>query len=332
MMIALTDRDTVLESLSKEKTDKIVNLLGLSDVAYGDFFSSEECTFYEFYFDVLLQQKAPLAICTDWKWHPKDIFLQLNESILGDGLRLIAVHNDPNYLAFNVVYTDGIDATNMKVGFADPNQLLVSLKGYPSYLTGRKFIAVNFSEDSYQWLIVPEVFDIEAFKQLTGLQEDEYEPAPPLQPRYDSRRPNLKVDFEQPQKLFFLPTIIYIEDDHTAFRVQYRKSKEHGRGGDTNVSRVSSQVWAGRILPGQTAKEGIASELKEELSYVGRFDYTFAGYESTLKDKQGKDIHRYNLGIFLYDKTFADETKGGYKIELQKISGFDINLFKSNMY
>lgn len=332
MMITLTDRDTALGPLNKEKADKIVNLLGLSDAVYGDFFSSEACTFYEFYFDVLLQQKVPLAICIDWKWHPEGIFLQLSGSILGGGLRLITVENDPNYLAFDVAYTDGIDATNMKVGFADPNQLLVSLKGYPSYLMGRKFIAVNFSEDSYQWLVVPEVFDIEVFKQLTGLREDEYEPAPPLQPRYDSRHPNLKVDFKQPQKLFFLPTIIYVKDDHTAFRVQYRKSEEHGQAGDTNVSRASSQVWAGRVLLGQTAKGGIASELKEELSYVGRFDYTFAGYEDTLKDKQGKDVHRYNLGIFLYDKAFADVTRGGYKIELQKISGFDINLFKSNMY
>jgi hypothetical protein len=93
-------------------------------------------------------------------------------------------------------------------------------------------------------------------------------------------------------------------------------------GGRANFTGMALGLQGWR----QTVKEGIAVELESELGYAGRFDYAFAGYESTLKDKQGKDVHRYRLTILLYDKSFSDTTRSGYEIDLQKMTGFSIGL------
>ena len=198
-------------------------------------------------------------------------------------------------------------------------------------LDSEQLISIYFGDESYNYLVVPKDFDIERFMSITGLERTTPEIIASLRPRYDVRHPNLEKDFRQPEKLLFLPIIIYIEDDHTAFSLRYRKLRKE-QGEDVETSIVLSQPWTGYILPGQTTEEGVANKLKEELSYVGRFDYNFAGYEGTTKDEQGKDIHRYSLGIFIYDKTFVDITESGYKIELHKIRGFDANLFKRNIY
>lgn len=34
-------------------------------------------------------------------------------------------------------------------------------------------------------------------------------------------------------------------------------------------------------------KGGIATELKAELNYTGRFDYSYGGFEGTFKDRKG---------------------------------------------
>jgi len=320
-MITLTTTDTELKPLDKERADRIVSLLDIKDVDYGDFFSGETCNFYDFYFDVLLRQKTPCAISIDWKWRPENIFSQLNESVLGDGFEIAAIKDDPNYLAFDIVYSYGVNKGNLKVNFAAPNQLLEDIEKYTTYLMGKSFAEVNFLEDSYSWLIVPDEFDEDTFMQLTGLSRAKVEPSPPLQPRYDARRPNLAPDHKQPQKIFFLPNIVYVEDDQNGYIFRYKKS-------DSNTTvTYNHPVWAGRVLAGQTVKEGLAIELQSEIGYTGRFDYAFAGYDSTLKDKQGNDVHRYKLTVFVYDKSFDDTTQSGYTIELQKIAGFNTKLF-----
>lgn len=155
---------------------------------------------------------------------------------------------------------------------------------------------------------------------ITGLERTKPGVIASPQPRYDARHPNLAPDYKRSQKIFFLPNIIYVEDDQNGYFFRYKKS-------DSNATvTYNHPVWAGRILPGQTVKEGIAVELESELGYAGRFDYAFAGYESTLKDKQGKDVHRYRLTILLYDKSFSDTTRSGYEIDLQKMTGFSTGL------
>ena len=331
-MITLTTQDAALQSIDKDTADRIVALLGLSDVDYGDFFSARTCDFYDFYFDVLLEQKISCAIHTDWKWQPEHIFSQLNMSTLGNGIEIIAIKDNPDYLAFDITYVYESNEASIKVSHSEPNRLIENIEHHSSRLMGRSFVEIDFSEDSFSWLIVPEPFDVELFMHLTGLQASQNRPTLPPQPRSDSRHPNLATDYQQPQKIFFLPTIIYVENGVSAYMVQYRNQVESSQFNKERSSELLAHVWAGRVLPGQTVKEGIASELKEELSYVGRFDYVFAGYESTLKDKQGKDVHRYNLTIILYDRAFADTTKGGYIIELQKINDFDIDLLHRLTY
>jgi hypothetical protein len=59
-------------------------------------------------------------------------------------------------------------------------------------------------------------------------------------------------------------------------------------------------AWSGRILPGQTLKEGIAAELKEVYGYTGRFDFRNVYFLDYAKDNKGQDIERYGLYIALY--------------------------------
>lgn len=316
-----------MNPLDEAKIIELAAMIGLSRLPkyYREFCEKPDNTFYDFFYELLIDQDACCAFELDWKWHPSDVFGHLEQYFRAIDIKLIDVEDDPDYQIYDAKYSVGDKTYIAHIEDYQPSHLLSDIE---KHLGGKQIISIHFGEDSYAYLIVSKDFEIEKFMSITGFERTQPGIVASPQPRYDALHPNLKSDFPQPQKLFFLPTIIYVQDDHTAFRIQYRKSEERGQGGDG----VLSQVWAGRVLPGQTVKEGVASELKEELSYAGRFDYTFAGYESTLKDKHGKDVHRYNLGIFLYEKTFADETKGGYKIELQKISGFDINLFKSNMY
>lgn len=323
-MIALTIVDTKLKPLDKDKADIISELIGLKNPPdYGDFFAAtnpqydtdDPRDFYDFFYDVLVGQDAPCTINFDWKWRPDDVFWQLKQYLPTYDIELLDTKDDPDYLAYEVTYRVNENTASINVNFSEPNQLV---SGISKWLPDKQFVGLNFGEDSYSWLIVPKTFDTERFLEVTGLKRTEERAGLPLQPRYDVRHPNLAPDYKQPRKIFFLPNIIYVEDNQNGYFFRYKRP-----GSD----EVFNQVWAGRILAGQTAKEGMAVELESELGYTGRFDYAFAGCESTLKDKQGEDVHRYRLTVLLYDKSFSDMTQSGYKINLQKMTGFNINTF-----
>jgi hypothetical protein len=325
-MIILMIAETRLKSLDKDKANIVSELLGLKHPPdYSDFFDAanpqyntdDPRDFYHFFYDVLVEQNALCAINFDWKWHPDDVFWQLKEYLPTYDIELLETKDDPDYLAYEIAYRIGASTATIKVNFSEPNQLLNDIS---RWLPDKQFVDLNFGEDSYSWLIVPKTFDAERFLEVTGLKRTGESAGLPLQPRYDARHPNLTLDYKQPKKLFFLPKIIYVEDDQNGYFFRYKKSDS------TAIVTYNHPVWAGRILAGQTVKEGIAVELESELGYTGRFDYAFVGYESTIKDKQGKDVHRYWLTVLLYDKSFSDTTRSGYKIDLQKMTGFDIDL------
>lgn len=92
------------------------------------------------------------------------------------------------------------------------------------------------------------------------------------------------TDFETPveRKIFFVPSIFF-EKDHCLYRLT----------GDADN-------WVGRILPGQTIKEGVAQELKETIGYSGLFRCTV--FRDTTSHKDGNLIERYKVDIDLLDE------------------------------
>lgn len=57
--------------------------------------------------------------------------------------------------------------------------------------------------------------------------------------------------------------------------------------------------WAGRILPGQTLREGIATELKAVYDYSGKFEFQDVRFQDYAKDNEGDTIQRYSVYITL---------------------------------
>ena len=279
------------EDISEKSTRTIIELLKISPAPdMRDFLNnSEEKDFY-FFFDSLIENNVACAISADWKWEPDDIFWQL-EKYFTDHIKLVSsewIQSDESY---QIEYTYDGKSTTLNVPFTNPDELLDSVS---QHLKDRKFIAINFLDDSYSWLIVPKDFDTELFCALTGLAVER--PASRIEiPK------NFAEGFKQTEKLFFSPSIIYVDEKQTGYE-------------------MPGQIWAGRILPGQTIREGIAAELKTELNYLDRFDYSYDGFEGVFKDRKGRDIKRYRLTVYLFDKTFQSKMAGGADIRLRKIS------------
>lgn len=283
---------TSQEDLSEESVQTILNLLEVSPTPdITDFLNNaEEKDFYAFFFDVLIENDIACALDIDWKWKPDDIFWQL-ESYFTNRVKLLSsewIQGDESY---QIEYTFDGKPTILNVPFANPDELLDSVS---QHLKDHEFIAINFLEDRYSWIIVSNDFDTELFCTLTGLAVEK----PALRPEIPK---NFAEGYKQTEKLFFSPTIFYVDEKQVGYE-------------------MPGQVWAGRILPGQTIREGIATELKAELNYLERFDYSYNGFEGIFKDRKGRDIKRYSLTIYLFDKTFQSKMAGGADIRLRRIS------------
>jgi|GEM_PF-4762944 len=90
---------------------------------------------------------------------------------------------------------------------------------------------------------------------------------------------DLVLDGKQAVKIFFVPRVQII-------------TKDGGRDIEAD--------WAGRILPGQSLEEGIATELKSAYNYSGRFEYRDVYFSDYVQDNKGNDIQRYSLYVTLY--------------------------------
>lgn len=301
-MITLTDHASTpdLDAKSVQSLFKLLAIDNPPDVS--DFLENnpDDPTFYSFFDTVLLENKLPCAISIDWKWYPEDIFWQFNLSMSSDTIHDLGkdydgVDYDPEQQLFKVTYQYKEATKHIAISLDEPGKLLAELM---QYLPGKDVINIDFQEDSYSWLIVPKNFDVQGFCKITGLlQEGEPIPEPP------SRVPeNFAEGYKQPEKIFFTPRIIFVEQNGTGYH-------------------MPNQFWAGRALPGQTIREGIASELQQEMHYSGRFDYSYDNYIGVQKDRKGRDIKKYRLTIYLYDHTFESRMAGGADVQLKKITG-----------
>lgn len=254
----------------------------------------EDPDFYAFFFDVLVDNDIPCVIDIDWKWDPADIFWQFNLAMPEDKLVYLATDFDTTQQIYKISYQYKDKTEHIEVAYDRPGDLVTALL---QYLPGKDIVALDFGEDRYSWLIVPADFDIEAFCNTTGLTTDT-----PTEEKTEPIPENFTEGHRQSQKIFFTPRIIYVEQSGTGYK-------------------MSNQFWSGRVLPGQTIREGIASELQQEMRYTDRFDYVYDKYIDTRKDRKGRDIKRYQVTVYLYDRTFQSRMAGGADIRLTKITG-----------
>ena len=92
---------------------------------------------------------------------------------------------------------------------------------------------------------------------------------------------DLVEDGPQLKKIFFVPSLQIILATH---------------------SRELNANWAGRVLPGQTVQEGIATELNAVYGYRGNFEYGALSFLDVVQDKKGDDIQRYHVNITLIEE------------------------------
>jgi hypothetical protein len=192
------------------------------------------------------------------------------------------------------MFKHGTGFESVRVALGNPDALLDAIS---KHMEKKSFIALDWSQDRHSWLLVPKSFDIDAFCKITGGAFE--------QPKVtQAQRPpeEFAEGYKVREKIFFTPQIIYIGSDKTGFD-------------------MPGQVWSGRILPGQTVRDGTAAELMTELKYSGRFDYAYDGYLGVTKDRRGKNIKRYGIKVYLYDKSFQSKMAGSADIRLRERVG-----------
>lgn len=292
-MVPLEVKEDLLE-LDNANAQQLFKLLSINNPPdLRDFLESGDyCNFSDFFFDVLIENDVPCALSIDWKWTPQELFEQFKVIFSDLDIELIGdeYSNDGTYL---IEYRQGESVKKKLITQNKPSDLLVELT---SYLPGKKLLEINFLEDNYNWLFVPSAFDIELFCSITGLSKSWLDSAQEKIPE------NFTEGYRQSKKIFFIPRIVYVSDN--------------GSGYD-----MPNQHWGGRILPGQTIRQGIATELNKELQYHGHFNYEYNKLLDITKDREGREIKRYSITIYLYDNSFKSKLAGGLDIKLRKIVG-----------
>lgn len=269
------------KEMSEAETQELCRILGVSSkVQIRDFLQNNEEPhgFYQFFFDVLIEQDIPNAIDIDWRWAPDDLFWQAQRYFSSSSIELIDAKEtydeiSNNIKSWQVKFRLDNEEKEIEIEFVRPGDLLEALK--PD--TQSKFVDINFLEDRYSWLVVPHTFDEQRFTEITGC-----EPSKEATP--------LDVDLVAPlpNKVFFYPAMVSLQRGNETYGVFC-------------INPKTNQVvnWAGRILAGQTFREGIATELKSVFRYDGDFEFGSVSFKDEIPDKQGKLIKRYDVWIKL---------------------------------
>lgn len=269
------------KEMDESETQELCSLLGLgSSVHIKDFLAKDETPhdFYHLFFDVLMEQDIPNAIDIDWRWTPDDLFWQAQRYFSNLSVELIDANEiydekSNNIKAWWVKFTVNSEEKEIEVDFDRPGDLLEAIKPDTQFT----LLDVNFKEDRYSWLIVPDTFDEKRFIELTGGVPSN-EPTP------------LDVGLVDPlpNKVFFYPAMISLQRGNETYGVFC-------------INPQTSQVfnWAGRIMAGQTFREGIATELKSVFQYDGDFEFGSVTFKDEVQDKQGKLIKRYDVWVKL---------------------------------
>lgn len=283
-MISLTCNTD--KQLSVPDINRLAQIIGIDEPINTDEFLSNpesERGFYEFFHDVLAGQKRRRVIVIDWKWEPSDLFWHIQSVLKNHEISLIQSGNSQAANVHTITFEINGTRYSLEVFDEHPERVLEYID---TLIDDGQFISIDFREDSYCWLYAPQSFgpkNLDEFCALTGCTISASDNVK-LAPKKISINPKGK----QSTKIFFKPQIQVIES---------------GGGRELPVD------WAGRVLPGQTLEEGIATELKEVYGYTGRFEFRNIYFLDHAKDRKGHDIERYGIYITLFPSETAAESQ-----------------------
>lgn len=284
------------KEMDEAETQELCRILGIdSKVQTKDFLENDDGphNFTEF-FSVLVDQNVPVALDIDWRWGPDDLFWQVQRYYSDARIELIDAkeiydEKDNNFKAWRIKYRLNDDEKEIEVDFDRPGDLLEALK--PD--TRSKIVEINFLEDAFSWLIVPDAFNENRFIEITGAE-----------PAQNTVSLDIDVAAPLPNKVFFYPALIGLQRGDKIYGV-YSINPQYG-----------VVDWAGRVLAGQTFQQGIATELKSMFDYDGDFEISAISYKDEIPDRQGKLTKRYDVWIRLTDTLDMSAQPSGNQIAL----------------
>lgn len=268
------------KEMDEAETQELCLMLGVGSKAEIKKFLANDAEphgFYQFFFDVLVEQAIPNAIDIDWRWAPDDLFWQAQRYYADSSIELVDAHEiydeNNNITSWWVKFQVNGKQKEIEVAFERPGDLLEAIK--PNIQS--RLVDINFFEDRYSWLIVPDTFDDKRFTEITG-------------GKISKQAKPLDVDLVAPlpNKIFFYPAMVSIQRGNETYGVFCV---------DPQTNQIAG--WAGRVLAGQTFQEGIATELKSVFGYDGDFEFGSVSFKDEVPDKKGTLIKRYDVWIKL---------------------------------
>lgn len=182
--IVITLRQTAIQSVhlpgvhvvsARKMTSKGVSQLAtILDIDADDFIQlmrsrgQEGVFFYHFFIEYLLEE-GKNAIEIDWRWEPHDLVQQLQKTIKNHTFTLTQ-STIQDGRQFNIVLSIDNEEKSLQFSLTDPNVLIAAAN---DVLDTHHFIEVDFDEDSYNWLLVPNEFNQQGFSKLTGYSDHE---------------------------------------------------------------------------------------------------------------------------------------------------------------
>lgn len=108
-------------------------------------------------------------------------------------------------------------------------------------------------------------------------------------------------------KEFFVPTISIIEDG-VSYSLDYENS---------NSGEVEHDIWATRVMSGETYELVLQRELNSILGYTGRFQVApIKSLLDQVPDNSGAMINRYSIQVNLLDQLDASKEVSGHRLKL----------------
>lgn len=263
----------------------------------------EERTFYQLVTQVLTMNGVSTIIAPD-KWEPANLFYQLKRVLNGHDIELLDETENREYEAYDISFTiDGVEES-ITVDTTDPSLLFSVISKHSKGWEFVRLVSHLKERRSVEWMLTPIPFDTDKFKKLTGCSEMRIEWKSSLVARYTTgRTPTVSQIAPLTKKVFFRPSSFCLVDGE----VKYLSYSD---------AAGNPMHWAGRVLPGQTFTEGIATELDRVLRYKGKFEFYNFKFLDYVPDKEGKQIERYAFTLKLLEPVTAAKTSSGLNVHL----------------
>jgi len=129
--------------------------------------NQEDVLFSDFFIDYLVSS-GQVAISIDWKWEPDDIVSQLKHMFVDHVFKLVD-NNTEDGRSFDIELEIDNHTEALRLRFDKPDLLLETVN---KVLGQGQFIAIDFDDDSYNWLLIPNDFNARSFAEITGYAED----------------------------------------------------------------------------------------------------------------------------------------------------------------